>query len=192
VLKASQSLLITSTEKELKSEAEGKIAYSARGKERGVPAREGGDRRDTLAEPDSSPSLPGNILSSFFLLFFFFFPSWTAFFVLVTDRYPFFLTRTPTWCTMQKTKETESGRGCKARGKIKHARKTTGPGGWCVARKKKRRGEQDLVSVTARDQEHVRLAGGSWLVLICSERKVLLTGYGWLVCSERKVLLAGG
>jgi hypothetical protein len=31
-----------------------------------------------------------------------------------------------------------------------------------------------------------------WLVLICSERKVLLTDYWWLVYSERKVLLAGG
>jgi hypothetical protein len=38
----------------------------------------------------------------------------------------------------------------------------------------------------------VRLAGGWWLVLICSERKVLLTGCWWLVCSKRKVLLAGG
>jgi hypothetical protein len=38
----------------------------------------------------------------------------------------------------------------------------------------------------------VRLAGGSWLVLVCSERKVLLAGCWWLVCSERKVLLAGG
>jgi hypothetical protein len=31
-----------------------------------------------------------------------------------------------------------------------------------------------------------------WLVLICSERKVLLADCWWLVCSERKVLLAGG
>jgi hypothetical protein len=31
-----------------------------------------------------------------------------------------------------------------------------------------------------------------WLVLICSERRVLLSGCWWLVCSERKVLLAGG
>jgi hypothetical protein len=38
----------------------------------------------------------------------------------------------------------------------------------------------------------VRLAGGWWLVLICSESKVLLAGCWWLVCSERKVLLAGG
>jgi hypothetical protein len=30
------------------------------------------------------------------------------------------------------------------------------------------------------------------LVLICSERKVLLAGCWWLVCSERKILLAGG
>jgi hypothetical protein len=33
---------------------------------------------------------------------------------------------------------------------------------------------------------------GWWLVLVCSERRVLLAGYWWLVCSERKVLLAGG
>jgi hypothetical protein len=33
---------------------------------------------------------------------------------------------------------------------------------------------------------------GWWLVLICSERKVLVAGCWWLVCSERKVLLAGG
>jgi hypothetical protein len=32
------------------------------------------------------------------------------------------------------------------------------------------------------------LAGGWWLVLICSERKVLLADCWWLVCSERKVL----
>jgi hypothetical protein len=38
----------------------------------------------------------------------------------------------------------------------------------------------------------VRLAGGWWLVLVCSERKVLLAGYWWMVCCERKVLLAGG
>jgi hypothetical protein len=31
-----------------------------------------------------------------------------------------------------------------------------------------------------------------WLVLVCSERRVLLAEYCWLVCSERKVLLAGG
>jgi hypothetical protein len=31
-----------------------------------------------------------------------------------------------------------------------------------------------------------------WLVLICSERKVLLADCCWLVCSERKVPLAGG
>jgi hypothetical protein len=41
---------------------------------------------------------------------------------------------------------------------------------------------------------------GQWPVVVCSKRKVLLTGYRWLVCSERKmlvcserkVLLAGG
>jgi hypothetical protein len=26
-------------------------------------------------------------------------------------------------------------------------------------------------------------------MLICSERKILPTGYWWLICSERKVLL---
>jgi hypothetical protein len=40
--------------------------------------------------------------------------------------------------------------------------------------------------------EPVRLAGGWWLVLVCSERRVLLAGCWWLVCAERKVLLAGG
>jgi hypothetical protein len=30
---------------------------------------------------------------------------------------------------------------------------------------------------------------GWWLVLICSEIKVLLTGCWWLVCFERKILL---
>jgi hypothetical protein len=30
------------------------------------------------------------------------------------------------------------------------------------------------------------------LVLICSERKVLLDGCCWLICSERKVVLTGG
>jgi hypothetical protein len=39
---------------------------------------------------------------------------------------------------------------------------------------------------------HVRLAGGWWLVLVCSERKILLASCWWLICSERKVLLAGG
>jgi hypothetical protein len=38
----------------------------------------------------------------------------------------------------------------------------------------------------------VRLAGGRWLILICSERKVLLAGCWWLICSEGKVLLAVG
>jgi hypothetical protein len=42
------------------------------------------------------------------------------------------------------------------------------------------------------DKWPVRLAGGWWLMLICSERKVLLADCCWLVCSERKVLLAGG
>jgi hypothetical protein len=33
---------------------------------------------------------------------------------------------------------------------------------------------------------------GWLLVLVCYERKVLLTGCWWLVCCERKVLLTGG
>jgi hypothetical protein len=33
---------------------------------------------------------------------------------------------------------------------------------------------------------------GWWLVLVCSERKVLLGGCWWLICSERKVVLSGG
>jgi hypothetical protein len=33
---------------------------------------------------------------------------------------------------------------------------------------------------------------GWWLVLIFSERKVLLADCWWLVCFETKVLLAGG
>jgi hypothetical protein len=37
----------------------------------------------------------------------------------------------------------------------------------------------------------IRLATGWWLVLIYSERKVLLAGCWWLICSERKVLLSG-
>jgi hypothetical protein len=36
------------------------------------------------------------------------------------------------------------------------------------------------------------VAGGWWLVLICSERKVLLASCWWLVRSKRKILLAGG
>jgi hypothetical protein len=34
--------------------------------------------------------------------------------------------------------------------------------------------------------------GKRWLVLICSERKVLLADCWWLIYSEKKVLLAGG
>jgi hypothetical protein len=41
-------------------------------------------------------------------------------------------------------------------------------------------------------KQPVRLAGGWLLVLICSERKILLADCWWLVCSERKVLVAGG
>jgi hypothetical protein len=42
---------------------------------------------------------------------------------------------------------------------------------------------------SVKNNQPVRLAGGWWLVLICSERKVLLAGWWWLVCSERKVPL---
>jgi hypothetical protein len=49
--------------------------------------------------------------------------------------------------------------------------------------------EECCVMVVA---QPVRLAGGWWLTLVCSEIKVLLAGCWWLVCSERKVLLAGG
>jgi hypothetical protein len=38
----------------------------------------------------------------------------------------------------------------------------------------------------------VRLADVWWLVLICSERKVLLTGCWWLVCSEKKYCSVAG
>jgi hypothetical protein len=53
---------------------------------------------------------------------------------------------------------------------------------------------QDKVLKAVEELRHqpVRLAGGWWLVLICSERKVLLADCWWLVCSERKVLLASG
>jgi hypothetical protein len=37
----------------------------------------------------------------------------------------------------------------------------------------------------------IRLASGWLLVLVCSERQVLLTSCWWLVCSERKLLLVG-
>jgi hypothetical protein len=40
--------------------------------------------------------------------------------------------------------------------------------------------------------QSVRLVDDWWLVLIRSERKVLLAGCWWLVGCERKVLLAGG
>jgi hypothetical protein len=33
---------------------------------------------------------------------------------------------------------------------------------------------------------------GWWLVLVSSERRVLVAGCWWLICSERRVLLAGG
>jgi hypothetical protein len=33
---------------------------------------------------------------------------------------------------------------------------------------------------------------GGWLMLICSERKILLADCWWLIYSERKVLLSGG
>jgi hypothetical protein len=38
----------------------------------------------------------------------------------------------------------------------------------------------------------VRLAGDGWLVVVRSERKVLLADCWWLVCSKRKILLGGG
>jgi hypothetical protein len=44
-----------------------------------------------------------------------------------------------------------------------------------------------LSTVAAPIHQPVRLAGGWWLVLVCSKRKVLLTGCWWLVCSKRKV-----
>jgi hypothetical protein len=46
--------------------------------------------------------------------------------------------------------------------------------------------------ISSRPQFATACSFGWWLVLICSERKVLLAGCWWLVCSERKVLLAGG
>jgi hypothetical protein len=49
-----------------------------------------------------------------------------------------------------------------------------------------------LYECRRRGMQPVRLAGGWCLVLVCSERRVLLAGCGWLVCCERKVLLAGG
>jgi hypothetical protein len=49
-----------------------------------------------------------------------------------------------------------------------------------------------IVRLRTRIPDPVLLAGGWWLVLVCSERRILLAGCWWLVCSERKVLLAGG
>jgi hypothetical protein len=41
--------------------------------------------------------------------------------------------------------------------------------------------------------EYVPVRSFGWrLMLVCSERKVLLAGCWWLICSERKALLAGG
>jgi hypothetical protein len=111
---------------------------------------------------------------------------------LVTDRYPFFFDTYTNVVHDAENKRNGVWPRVQSAGENKTREKNHGSWRVVCREKKKRRGEQDLVSVTARDQEHVRLAGGSWLVLICSERKVLLTGYGWLVCSERKVLLAGG
>jgi hypothetical protein len=42
------------------------------------------------------------------------------------------------------------------------------------------------------DPEFSIYSFGLWLMLICSERKILLAGCWWLICSKRKVLLAGG
>jgi hypothetical protein len=50
-----------------------------------------------------------------------------------------------------------------------------------------RRGDRRVILL-----QPVRLTGGWWLVLVCSERRVLLAGCWWLICCERKVLLAGG
>jgi hypothetical protein len=57
--------------------------------------------------------------------------------------------------------------------------------------------EEDKLDFSRTDKQPVRLADGwCWfvvrLVLVCSERKILLAGCWWLVCSERKVPLAGG
>jgi hypothetical protein len=44
-------------------------------------------------------------------------------------------------------------------------------------------------------ERNIACSFGWWLmvlVLVCSERKVLLADCWWLVCSERKILLAGG
>jgi hypothetical protein len=46
--------------------------------------------------------------------------------------------------------------------------------------------------IHSREFDPTACSFGRWLVLICSERKVLLADCWWLVCSERKVLLAGG
>jgi hypothetical protein len=50
----------------------------------------------------------------------------------------------------------------------------------------------DDIIVFLFNKQPVRLAGVKLLVLICFERKLLLTGSWWLVCSERKYLLVDG
>jgi hypothetical protein len=50
----------------------------------------------------------------------------------------------------------------------------------------------EYIMVRSNNIQPVRLAGGWWLVLVCSERRVLLAVCWWLVCCERKVLLPGG
>jgi hypothetical protein len=45
---------------------------------------------------------------------------------------------------------------------------------------------------TAETRGLVARSFGWWLMLICSERKVLLADCWWVVCSEKKVLLTGG
>jgi hypothetical protein len=56
-------------------------------------------------------------------------------------------------------------------------------------------GEESTASGSSIVRRAARLRAcsfGWWLVLVCSERKVLLAGCWWLICCERKVLLAGG
>jgi hypothetical protein len=44
----------------------------------------------------------------------------------------------------------------------------------------------------ARKEKLVACSFGGWLVLICSDRKILLADCWWLICFERKVQLVGG
>jgi hypothetical protein len=161
VLKASQSLLITSTEKELKSEAEGKIAYSARGKERGVPAREGG----TAGTPLPNRTRPLLFLETscplFFFFFFFFFSFMDCLFCFGHGPLSVFFDTYTNVVHDAENKRNGVWPRVQSAGENKTREKNHGSWRVVCREKKKRRGEQDLVSVTARDQEHVRLAGGS-------------------------------